>query len=503
MTNEDDKDAINEPGKSSMAVHATAFNWINGVQKNNGTLKPSIDPATYDIIGYYPENGIEAAKSAVAAASKAFKETIWAHDHELRAHVLNQLAAAFERNRDRLIKILSLENGKVKGEAAFEIDMIPSKLRYSAATALMESGRAVTPKPGSLSVILKQPMGVAGIIAPWNSPAVLTIRSLAPALAAGCTAVIKLPAQIAQTASVMAEIMAEAEDLPNGVINLFFESGPEGSAYLVESPDVPAISFTGSTGTGRAIGAVGAKRMKRFGMELGGKTPMILFEDADIDAALPVIEKALTVFSGQFCMTGSRLLVQDGIFDRVRDTLAQQLNDVKVGPASDPSSDMGPLIDRENVLRVDQVVKNAVAEGAHVVVRGGPISAGPLSKGAFFRPALLEVTDNSLSILQEETFGPVLTIQRFRDEAEAIRLANDSEFGLAASIWTRDVDRSFKVAQALEVGTVWVNDWAKVYDNTEEGGFKQSGLGRLNGLAALEDFIEYKHIALKPGLYRV
>ena len=299
----------------------------------------------------------------------------------------------------------------------------------------------------------------------------------------------------------MAEIMAEAEDLPNGVINLFFESGPEGSAYLVESPDVPAISFTGSTGTGRAIGAVGAKRMKRFGMELGGKTPMILFDDADIDAALPVIEKALTVFSGQFCMTGSRLLVQDGIFERVRDTLARQLDDVKVGPARDPSSDMGPLIDRENVLRVDQVVKNAIAEGAHVVVRGGPVSVGPLSKGAFFRPALLEITDNSLSILQEETFGPVLTIQRFRDEAEAIQLANDSEFGLAASIWTRDIDRSLKLAQALEAGTVWVNDWAKVYDNTEEGGFKQSGLGRLNGLAALEDFIEYKHIALKPGLY--
>jgi betaine-aldehyde dehydrogenase len=477
-----------------------AFNWIDGSQRQEGQSKVSIDPATYDVIGHYPDNGLEAARSAVAAASRAFRETMWAHDHELRARVLEQLARSFERNRDRLLEILSLENGKVKGEAAFELDMVPSKLRYSAATALVEGGRAMTPKPGSISLILRQPMGVAAVIAPWNSPVILTIRSLAPALAAGCTTVIKLPGQVAQTASVMAEVMAEAEDLPNGVINLFFESGPEGSAYLVDSPEVPVVSFTGSTRTGRAISSTGARYLKRFGMELGGKTPMIVFDDADLEAALPVLEKALTVFSGQFCMTGSRLLVQSGKYDAVRDALAERFRNVKVGPAADPSSDMGPLIDRANVERVDGVVQAAVAAGAKVVERGGPIKAGPLAKGAFFRPALLEVSDNSLAIIQEETFGPVLTIQRFSDEAEAIRLANDNEYGLSASVWTRDVDRSLRVAQALEAGSVWINDWAKVYDGTEEGGFKQSGLGRLNGLAALDDFIEHKHIALKPGL---
>jgi len=256
---------------------------------------------------------------------------------------------------------------------------------------------------------------------------------------------------------------------------------------------------TGSTATGKAISAVGAAQLKRFGLELGGKTPMILFETADLAEAMPVLEKALTTFAGQFCMTGSRLLVHSSIADEVRAQLGKRLAAVRPGPASDPASDMGPMIDKANVARVDAMVDAAIQAGARAIVRGGPVTDGPLAPGAFYRPTLLEIADPSLTILREEVFGPVLTLEVFDTEAEAITRANDSRYGLAASVWSRDIDQPLRVAQELQAGTVWINDWAMVYDEFEEGGYKQSGQGRLNGLAALEDFTEYKHIALRPG----
>ncbi|MBB3120398.1 aldehyde dehydrogenase family protein [Pseudoduganella violacea] len=477
-----------------------ALNWIGGEWTDSGIHKDSINPANYEVIGQYADGGLREASDAIAAAKRAFVETEWKEDRALRAKALNELADAFERHSAQLIDILATENGKVKGEAEFEVSMVPSKLRYYAALTRTEYGRAADPKPGRLSVVLREAIGVAGIIAPWNSPVVLMIRSLAPALAAGCTTVIKMPGQTAQTNTLVSRIMSEVTSLPTGVVNLFSESGAEGSKWMIESPDVPAISFTGSTATGRAISAVGAQRLKRFGLELGGKTPMIVFDDADIEAALPKLEKALTVFAGQFCMTGSRLLVQSGIADKLRQRLAERLEAVKVGPASDPASEMGPLIDRPNVERVNRAVNEAIAAGAKVIVRGGPVAQGPLAQGAFYRPTLLEVNDPDMDIVQKETFGPVLTMQVFDSEQEAIALANNSEYGLAASVWTRDIDRPLRVARALEAGTVWVNDWAVVYDEFEEGGVKQSGLGRLNGMAAMDDFIQFKHITMTHGL---
>ena len=260
---------------------------------------------------------------------------------------------------------------------------------------------------------------------------------------------------------------------------------------------MPVLSFTGSTATGRAIAANAAPCLKRVGLELGGKTPMIVFDDADLDAAAATIVPALTVFAGQFCMTGSRLLVQHGVADALIAKLTERLAAVKVGPAADPASEMGPLIDELNVERVDKMVEKAIADGGKVHLRGGPATEAPLDAGAFYLPTLLEVTDSALEIVQKEVFGPVLVVQRFADEDEAVRLANATEYGLCASIWSRDIDLPLRVALQLDFGTVWFNAWAAMADQFEEGGFKQSGLGRMRGLAVIDDFTEYKHIALR------
>ncbi len=480
-----------------------ALNWVGGEWVGSDTIRGSINPATYELIGTYAEGGSETAAACIVAAKRAMRETDWVHDRKLRARVLDNLADAFERNRGALIKILCAENGKIQREAGFEVDLCAPSLRYFAGIVRTDAGRVVDSKPGRIALVMRQPMGVAGIIVPWNSPIILTVRSLAPALAAGCAVIIKLPGKSAQIAATLSNIFANITDLPRGVINMFTDETGEGAKHLVASPEVPVISFTGSTATGKAIALSAAPHFKRIGLELGGKTPSIVFDDTDLDLALPILEKSVTTFAGQFCVTGQRVIVQEGIADEFRERFAKRLRSVQVGSAADLSSDMGPMIDRENVERVDKIVERAIADGADVIVRGGPVTEGLLSKGAFFRPTFLEVTDSTMPVVQEETFGPVVTMQRFATEQEAVALANDSIYGLGASIWTRDLSKALRIAPRIEAGMVWINEWGALGEDTEEGGSKHSGIGRLNGVAAIEDFTEIRTITLNPGLMNV
>jgi betaine-aldehyde dehydrogenase len=473
-----------------------AQHWIDGGWVSSGPMRDSIDPSTCRVIGQYADGGAEEAAAAIAAARRAFRRTSWRDDKNLRAEVIEKMAARFEAHAPELIELLSLENGKIRSEAAFEVNMVASKLRYYGALTRAEKGESGHPRPGVVSMTVREPVGVVAVIVPWNSPVVLMIRSLAPALAAGNTVAVKMPAQTAQTNALIAKVLAEVDGLPPGVVNLFTESGGEGARLLVSSPDTAVISYTGSTHTGSLIAAEAGRLLKRCSLELGGKSPHIVFDDCEPGAIVPTLAHSVTVFAGQFCMAGSRLIVQKGIEAQIVDGIARCFGELRLGAALEAGSQMGPMIDKANVERVERAVQAAIAQGAEVIVRGGPVTEGPLSSGAFYRPTLLRITDPNLPIVREETFGPVMTVQSFDTEAEAIDMANASEYGLAASVWTQNGARAFRVAHRVEAGTVWLNDWAKVYDEFEEGGFKKSGLGRLNGPSALDDFVEIKHITL-------
>jgi betaine-aldehyde dehydrogenase len=485
---------------TTRALPTHAEHLIDGRWQSSSVVSTSFSPATGEPLGTFADGGAHEAQAAIEAARRAFRTTSWSRDRQLRSRALLQMADLLERRRDQFIQGLAQENGKPLAEAGLEIDLTIPKLRYAAALALTDSGRTAEVSPGLYGQTLRQPAGVAGIIVPWNSPVVLVVRSLAPALAAGCTSAVKMPGQTALVNGMFAQLLADTDSLPAGVVNIFTESGNEGAPLLISSPDVDVISYTGSTAIGRIIMREASALLKPVSLELGGKTPSIVFDDADLEAVVPTLVKSITVFAGQFCMTGSRILAQRGIADELRERLRQALEAVKVGPGDDPGSDMGPMIDQANVDRVDAIVERALAYST-AIVRGGRPDDPALAEGAYFRPALLEVDDATSDIVQHEVFGPVASFEVFDTEQDAIGLANATEYGLAAGIWTRNVDRPMRVGRELDAGTVWTNTWAAVVDQFEEGGFKQSGVGRLNGLRSLDEFLETKtllHAAPAP-----
>lgn len=476
---------------------AVGKHLIAGEWRIDGAEAETIDPATGQAIGHYHLGSEALTDQAIDAARQAFRQTDWAQSPRKRAKVLTDLAEVLRTREAEIVHLIVRETGKKLMDATFEVRTSVEELHYYAGLARSLYGRALESAPDTFSVMLREPVGVAAIIVPWNAPVILLVRSLAPALAAGCATVIKSAPQTPLCNAWVVARLAEIAEVPPGIINSVNENGAEVGKRMVASEGVDTISFTGSSATGKAIMAAAAPTLKRLSLELGGKAPSIVFPDADLDATVPQLVRGGLLISGQMCVAITRILVHRDIADQLSERLIAALKAARIGPGMDPETQLSPLIDHANRDRVAALAKGADAEG-EVLLRGAPVG-GALAEGAFLSPTLVRVADSKTSLVQKEVFGPLLTLETFDTEEEALALANATRYGLSASLWTRDLSRAFRISRRIESGTVWLNTHGKLIPEAETGGYKQSGLGRLHGVEALNDFLETKHIYLEAG----
>jgi betaine-aldehyde dehydrogenase len=477
-----------------------ALNYIDGQWQGaaGGATGESRNPADGSVIGTYAASGRQEARLAIASAREAFETSLWAHDARLRQMVLLKWADRLEQ-RQELAALLTQENGKVLAQSRGEMAAAISEIRYYAGLTRHIPGHFMEVEPGAYSATLREAAGVAGLIIPWNAPIVLLIRSLAPALAAGCTVVVKPAHQTAQiTARVLRELAA-IEALPRGVLNLVLENGSEVAQELVASNEVDVLSFTGSNLTGQRIMAAAAPTMKKLSLELGGKSSCLVFPDADITSVAQRLATAATIISGQQCTAARRVLVHASRYDEMKQALKNALEAIVVAPGDVPSAAMGPLIDADSLERVQSDIERAQCMADEVVLRGARCG-GKLAGGHFLTPTLVAHGDSGAFFTQDEIFGPFVVLEKFEDEKEAVARANHTVFGLSASVWTADGDRGMRLARALRNGTVWINDHNRLFAEAETGGYRRSGIGRLHGYEGLADFLETKHIFRNAGL---
>ncbi len=471
--------------------------WIGGDEEGDPVAE-SLDPATGERVGCFADGGEVTARAAVGAARRAFDRTDWQAAPRLRQRVLLRWAAALEAQAEGLAVLLTRENGKAIAQSRGEIAGAISEILYYAGLARHIPGHVLEPEPGVLSTVLREPAGVVAIIVPWNAPAVLLVRSLAPALAAGCSGIVKPAHQTAIFNTAFLEPLLRNPELPRGVVNVIAETGHAGARHLAASHDVDVISFTGSTNVGKEIMRNAADSMKKLSLELGGKSCCLVFEDADIQPVAARLAAAATIISGQQCTAARRVLVQRSRLAEMRTALTAALSALSIGPGLDAATQVGPLIDWSSRDQVAARIDRACAEADEVLL-APHIPGGALASGAFLGPSLVLHTDPNAWFCQEEIFGPFVVLEPFADESDAIERANKTVFGLSASVWTGDGARALRVARALRNGTVWINEHNKLLAEAETGGYRQSGLGRLHGYEALADFTELKHVYQAPG----
>jgi acyl-CoA reductase-like NAD-dependent aldehyde dehydrogenase len=479
-----------------MSDGATVQMFIDGawVDAASGETFTTVDPATAKVLAKVPAASAVDVDRAVRAARRAFDDGSWglAVSERERARILFRMAELVRMRAEELAVLEVRDCGKPIADARIDIEEVAFQLEYYAGWATKFGGDIPPVGPDAMSLIVREPVGVCGLIVPWNYPMLMATQKVAPALAAGCTVVLKPAEQTPLTALELARIGAEA-GLPAGVLNVITGIGPDAGGPLLTHPMVDKISFTGSKEIGKLIQRTCADQLKRVTLELGGKSPNIVFADAALGLAVPGTCNGVFGNQGEVCSAGSRVFVERSIYDDALSAMVDFAGSIKLGSGLDPDTTMGPLVSAEQRARVESYVRIGDGE-ARSAFRGVVPTDPSLADGYFVAPSIFEASSNDLRIAREEIFGPVMTVIPFTEVDEVVRLANDTEYGLAAAIWTKDISKALRTAKRVRAGVVWINDSQPAPSEALWGGYKQSGIGRELGRYAMEAYTETKHI---------
>ncbi|OIK21930.1 betaine-aldehyde dehydrogenase [Bacillus amyloliquefaciens] len=466
--------------------------WISAEKKQARRI---INPFNQEEIATVCEGDRDDAVKAIAAARKAFDEGEWPVLSGLeRGQFVLKIAELIRRDLNELAELESLDTGKTIEESKADMDDIANVFQYYAGLADKDGGEVISsPIPDSVSKIVREPIGVCGQITPWNYPLLQASWKIAPALAAGNTIVLK-PSEITPLTTIKVFQLIEEAGIPKGAANLVLGPGASVGDELARNLDVDLVSFTGGIETGKKIMQAASGNVKKIALELGGKNPNIVFQDADLETAADQALNAVFFHAGQVCSAGSRLLVDEAIHDEFLAELIKRTKRIKLGNGFHEDTESGPLISAEHRAKVEKYVEIGIEEGAKLETGGKRPDDPALQNGFFYEPTIFSNCKSDMRIVQEEIFGPVLTVESFSSEEEVIRLANDTIYGLAGAVWSKDIEKCERVAQKLRMGTVWINDFHPYFAQAPWGGYKQSGFGRELGKIGLEEYTEVKHI---------